>query len=142
MKCNIFFNGGVDIVNETITFKSNHNLTDGQLIYYGSNGNSPIGIGTAFDLENKISGIVTSPINKESLFQANIKFSGHTEILAKFTNSQNVAMLLINKEIKTLLSTIHCSLGEVVNKISFESQISSINFAHLGCFVPMYLFTF
>ncbi len=83
-------------------------------------------------LENKISGIVTSPINKESLFQANIKFSGHTEILAKFTNSQNVAMLLINKEIKTLLSTIHCSLGEVVNKISFESQISSINFAHLG----------
>ena len=51
----IFFNGGVDIVNETITFKSEHNLTDGQLIYYDSNDQQPIGIGTAYDLENKIS---------------------------------------------------------------------------------------
>ena len=51
----VFFNGGVDIVNETITFKENHNLVDGQLIYYSSNGNAPIGIGSAYDLENKIS---------------------------------------------------------------------------------------
>ena len=42
----VFFNGGVDIVNETITFKENHNLVDGQLIYYSSNGNAPIGIGS------------------------------------------------------------------------------------------------
>ena len=34
----VFFNGGVDIVNETITFKTVHNLDDGQLVYYGSNG--------------------------------------------------------------------------------------------------------
>ena len=51
----VFFNGGVDIVNETITFKTNHNLVDGQLIYYSANNNAPIGIGTAYDLENKIS---------------------------------------------------------------------------------------
>ena len=51
----VFFNGGVDIVNETITFKTVHNLDDGQLVYYSSNNNSPIGIGTAFDPENKVS---------------------------------------------------------------------------------------
>ena len=51
----VFFNGGVDIVNETITFKTNHNLTDGQLVYYSANNNAPIGIGTAYDLENKVS---------------------------------------------------------------------------------------
>ena len=50
----VFFNGGVDIVNETITFKTVHSLVDGQLIYYGSNGNNPIGIGTAYDLENRL----------------------------------------------------------------------------------------
>ena len=55
----VFFNGGVDILNETITFKSQHNLTDGQLVYYGSNGNNPIGIGTAFDPENKVSGTLS-----------------------------------------------------------------------------------
>ena len=55
----VFFNGGVDIVNETITFKSNHNLLDGQIVYYGSNGNNPIGIGTAFDLLNQIDGTLS-----------------------------------------------------------------------------------
>ena len=55
----IFFNGGVDIENETITFTSEHNFENGQLVYYNSNGNSPIGIGTAFDLENKISGTLS-----------------------------------------------------------------------------------
>ena len=48
----VFFNGGVDIVNETITFKTEHNLDNGEIVYYGSNGNSPIGIGTAYDPAN------------------------------------------------------------------------------------------
>ena len=55
----VFFNGGVDIVNETITFRSQHNLDDGQLVYYGSNGNNPIGIGTAYDLANQIDGTLS-----------------------------------------------------------------------------------
>jgi len=43
----IFFSGGLDIQEETITFKGIHNFVDGQLIYYNSNGHDPIGI-TAF----------------------------------------------------------------------------------------------
>ena len=50
----IFFNGGVDIVNETITFQTEHNLENGQLVYYNSNGNTPIGIGSAYDTANNI----------------------------------------------------------------------------------------
>ena len=50
----IFFNGGVDIENETITFTSEHNFENGQLVYYNSNGNSPIGIGSAYDITNTI----------------------------------------------------------------------------------------
>lgn len=38
-------NGGVDIVNETITFKKEHNLVDGEKIVYDRNGNQPLGIG-------------------------------------------------------------------------------------------------
>ncbi|GIS08997.1 MAG: hypothetical protein CM15mP113_1270 [Pseudomonadota bacterium] len=53
---NVFFNGGIDIVDETITFKKPHNLENGQLIYYSSNGNSPIGIGSAYDVSNTITG--------------------------------------------------------------------------------------
>ena len=55
----VFFNGGVDIVNETITFKTEHNLDNGEIVYYGSNGNAPIGIGTAYDPANQISGTLS-----------------------------------------------------------------------------------
>ena len=50
----VFFTGGVDIVNETITFQTEHNLENGQLVYYNSNGNTPIGIGAAYDAANNI----------------------------------------------------------------------------------------
>ena len=53
---NIFFNGGIDIIDETITFKTEHNLENGQLIYYSSNGNPPIGIGSAYDSTDTITG--------------------------------------------------------------------------------------
>ena len=55
----IFFNGGIDINDETITFKTDHNLENGQLVYYGSNGNPPIGIGSAYDTSNVITGTLS-----------------------------------------------------------------------------------
>ncbi len=55
----VFFNGGVDIANETITFKTVHSLDNGQLVYYGSNGNAPIGIGTAYDPANIVAGTLS-----------------------------------------------------------------------------------
>ena len=40
--------GGVDVINESITFLSNHNFKNGQKIVYNSNGNDPLGLGTYF----------------------------------------------------------------------------------------------
>ncbi|MEC8551547.1 MAG: hypothetical protein VXY93_13710, partial [Pseudomonadota bacterium] len=56
---NIFFNGGIDIDDETITFKTEHNLENGQLVYYSSNNNPPIGIGSAYDASNIITGTLS-----------------------------------------------------------------------------------
>ena len=42
----IFFNGGIDIDDETITFKTEHNLENGQKVFYRNEGNPSIGIGT------------------------------------------------------------------------------------------------
>ena len=55
----VFFNGGVDIVNESITFKTVHNLENGQLVFYNANGNTPIGIGSAYDLTNTLTGTLS-----------------------------------------------------------------------------------
>ena len=91
----IFFNGGVDIVNETITFKSNHNLLDGQLVYYGSNGNNPIGIGTAFDVENKISGTLSdgAPYFVRSINPSTVRiFNSQTDALFGTTGINTVGL--------------------------------------------------
>lgn len=37
--------GGIDIINDALTFENFHNLVDGQKIVYSSSGNLPIGIG-------------------------------------------------------------------------------------------------
>ena len=40
------YGGGIDTTNETITFTSNHNFVNGQVVIYNNNGNSSLGIGT------------------------------------------------------------------------------------------------
>ena len=56
---NIFFNGGIDIDDETITFKTQHNLENGQKVFYRNEGNPSIGIGNAYDGNNIISGTLS-----------------------------------------------------------------------------------
>ena len=52
--------GGVDITNETITFRQNHGLVDGQRIIYNQNGNKPIALGQAYDVNNAETGKLIS----------------------------------------------------------------------------------
>ena len=56
----IFFGGGIDIEDETITFQENHNLENGELVYYLNNGNPSIRIGAAYDGTNTITGTLAS----------------------------------------------------------------------------------
>ena len=52
----IFFNGGIDKDDETITFKTQHNLENGQKVFYRNEGNASLGIGNAYDASNTITG--------------------------------------------------------------------------------------
>ena len=52
--------GGVDITNETITFRTAHGLVDGQRIIYNQNGNNPIALGQAYDINNTETGKLIS----------------------------------------------------------------------------------
>lgn len=56
----IFFGGGLDITDETITFTKPHNLKDGETIIYNQNGNDPIGIGTFQSINNTVTGTLVS----------------------------------------------------------------------------------
>ena len=52
----IFFSGGLSIDDETITFKTEHYLNDGEVVYYNNNGNPNIGIGGYKDVSNVATG--------------------------------------------------------------------------------------
>ncbi len=52
----IFFGGGIDPTDETITFKKVHNLQEGEPILYNRNGNTAVGIGSYQSVNNTIDG--------------------------------------------------------------------------------------
>jgi len=75
--------------------------------------------------EGKIDAIVTAPINKKALHLAGYKYNGHTEILAKETNTPNYAMLFHSNLLNVILSTIHCPL-EKVPKLITQKKLTQI----------------
>ncbi len=66
----------------------------------------------------EIDGIVTAPINKEALAAAGVQHSGHTEILARLSATQDFAMLLMGKELKVIHVTTHVALRRVPDLIT------------------------
>lgn len=82
----------------------------------------------AIELANKgqIQGIVTAPINKYALSLARINFPGHTEILEKFTESEDVCMLLTSEKISCALVTTHIGLHEVAGALTEEKILKVI----------------
>ena len=87
--------------------------------------------GIALSLNGDIAGIVTAPIHKEALKAAGYSYPGHTEILAEHTNA-NVAMMLANDEIKTVLVTIHMALRDAIKAADYPAQIHAIKLAQSG----------
>ncbi|MBO4919955.1 MAG: 4-hydroxythreonine-4-phosphate dehydrogenase PdxA [Erysipelotrichaceae bacterium] len=63
-------------------------------------------------MDQKISAIVTCPLNKEALRLAGYSYDGHTEILSTLTGTKDYAMLLWSDRLKTLHVSTHVSLKE------------------------------
>ncbi|MCK8818036.1 4-hydroxythreonine-4-phosphate dehydrogenase PdxA [Natroniella sulfidigena] len=76
----------------------------------------------AIDLakEGTIDAVVTAPINKAALHQADFKYPGHTEILAEQTETDDFAMMLHSKDLDVIHVTTHMSLKQVCETIDQE----------------------
>ncbi len=77
-------------------------------------------------LKGEIDAIVTCPISKDALNQANINYPGHTEILADKTGTKDYLMMLMGRRLKVCLVTIHCSLRQAPLLLSKERVIKTI----------------
>jgi 4-hydroxythreonine-4-phosphate dehydrogenase len=82
-------------------------------------------------LEKKISAIVTSAINKESLHLAGYtQYAGHTEILADKTNSKNVSMMLAAGGFRVTHVSTHCALRTAIDRCKTPRILDVIRLTH------------
>ncbi len=77
---------------------------------------------TAIDLavDKRVAGIVTAPLNKESLHMAGHNYPGHTEILAERTGASDYVMMLVAGSMRALHVTSHIRFSEVPEFITVE----------------------
>jgi len=81
--------------------------------------------------QNKTQALMTGPIHKGVINDAGIKFSGHTEYLAKLTSATPVMMLAAEKEkLRVALVTTHLPLNQVseaINKNALKQVITTLH---------------
>lgn len=71
-------------------------------------------------LSNTIDGMVTAPVSKAALNSAGFKFPGQTEMLAELSGGGRAVMMLISRNMRVGLVTIHIPLHNVPSAISIE----------------------
>ncbi len=92
-------------------------------------------------LAGQAAGMVTAPIHKEAICAAGgwaSAFPGHTEMLqfeaarflGKSVQELPVRMLLANDELKTVLVSIHLSLRQAIEAVTFDSVLQTLRITH------------
>lgn len=121
-------------------------------VYHGDAKNLQIGkpapdagicAGTAIErsvrlcLDGEVDAMVTGPVSKESLHIAGYNFPGQTEMLAMLSRSDRVTMMLIAKELRVGLATIHIPVRKIAENIFLErivEKLETINASLLNDF--------
>ncbi len=89
-------------------------------------------------LRGEVAAVVTAPIHKESWELAGVGFPGHTELLqheaAAFAGvsveQMPVRMMLANDDLRTVLVSIHVSLREAIERVTFDIVLQTMRITH------------
>jgi 4-hydroxythreonine-4-phosphate dehydrogenase len=77
--------------------------------------------------------IVTAPLQKSTINDAGVAFTGHTEYLAEKTGTPQVVMMLAGGEapaLRVALATTHLPLKDVPAAITFDSLMRTLDILH------------
>jgi len=77
-------------------------------------------------LADKIDGVVTAPIHKESLRLSGVNFPGHTEIFTSLTGAKRTCMMLYSDKLTVSMVTTHIGLHEVPAGLSADRILNVI----------------
>lgn len=75
---------------------------------------------TELAMAGEVQAIATAPLNKEALHSAGHIYPGHTELLAKLTNSKDYAMVLYTDRLKVIHVTTHIALRKFLDTLGRE----------------------
>lgn len=81
--------------------------------------------------------LVTAPISKANLAAAGTNAIGHTELLAKLTDSAPVRMMMVGDRLRVVLVTTHVSIARLPKTLSRQLVLDTILLTHAtlkGCF--------
>lgn len=81
-------------------------------------------------LADEFQAMVTGPIHKGIINEAGLKFSGHTELLAERSGTEQVVMMLATPGLRVPLVTTHLPLREVPDAITPQLLSSVIRILH------------
>ncbi len=81
-------------------------------------------------MKQEVHAITTAPINKEALHLAGHRYPGHTEMLADFTRTPEVALMLAGGNLRVVLATTHVPLTEVPQLLSVDRILKVIRLTH------------
>lgn len=73
---------------------------------------------TELALAGDVTSIATAPLNKEALHSAGHMYPGHTELLAKLTNSSDYAMVLYTDKLKVIHVSTHVALRRFLDTLN------------------------
>lgn len=77
-----------------------------------------------------VEAIVTGPINKAAIHKAGYDFPGHTEILARETDTPKFVMMLVGGPLRVAFVTIHVPLRKIFELITRETVLDTIRITH------------
>jgi 4-hydroxythreonine-4-phosphate dehydrogenase len=83
-------------------------------------------------MQHRFDAIVTAPLQKSTINDAGMPFTGHTEYLAEKTGTQQVVMMLTGGDplLRVALATTHLPLKDVSAAISFDSLARTLDIVH------------
>lgn len=84
---------------------------------------------TELALAGEVQAIATAPLNKEALHSAGHLYPGHTELLAKLTDTKNYAMVLYTDRLKVIHVTTHIALRKFLDTLNRERVETVIGMA-------------
>ncbi len=83
--------------------------------------------GVELTLAGQACGLVTLPLQKESLYAASFGFEGHTDFLASLARNAGLAaepvMMLTAKDLRTIPITVHIAIREVPRQLTQETIV-------------------